>query len=151
MTDLLQGEKKKPFGVPPAFLYGSFLLPLPCPAIAFGDGGTPSSLIILAMFPIWGDSCILCFFFGGLTASPEPPKPGTTRCDVTLARECQRLGASGCFSAKCSIAPPPFLGNEQSNLPPDFATIGGEQALFLYAVTFACPVVKIYNELLLMR
>ena len=43
MTDLLQGEKKKPFGVPPAFLYGSFLLPLPCPAIAFGDGGTPSS------------------------------------------------------------------------------------------------------------
>jgi hypothetical protein len=28
MTDLLQGEKKKPFGVPPAFLYGSFLLPL---------------------------------------------------------------------------------------------------------------------------
>ena len=43
MTDLLQGEKKKPFGVPPAFLYGSFLLPLPCPARAFGDGGTPSS------------------------------------------------------------------------------------------------------------
>ena len=43
MTDLLQGEKKKPFGVPPAFLYGSFLLPLPCLAIASGDGGTPSS------------------------------------------------------------------------------------------------------------
>ena len=43
MTDLLQVEKKKPFGVPPAFLYGSFLLPLPCPAIAFGDGGTSSS------------------------------------------------------------------------------------------------------------
>ena len=34
MTDLLQGKKKKPFGVPPAFLYGSFLLHLPCPAIA---------------------------------------------------------------------------------------------------------------------
>ena len=43
------------------------------------------------------------------------------------------------------------LGNEQSNLPPDFATIGGEQALFLYAVTLAYTVVKIYNELLLRR
>jgi hypothetical protein len=38
-----QERKKKPFGVPPAFLYGSFLPLLSCPAIAFGDGGTPSS------------------------------------------------------------------------------------------------------------
>ena len=36
MTDLLQGGKK-------TFLQKSFLSPLPCPAIAFGDGGTPSS------------------------------------------------------------------------------------------------------------
>ena len=40
------------------------------------------------------------------------------------------------------------LRNDETNLPPDFATIGGEQALFLYAVTLAYPVVKIYFEIL---
>ena len=38
-----------------------------------------------------GRQLYLVFFFGGLTASPAPRQPGTTRCDVTLARECQRL------------------------------------------------------------
>ena len=94
-----------------------------------------------------GEISVSCAFLQGLTP-PLHPAPGTTRSDVTLARECQRLGMSGCFSAECSIAPPPFLGNEQSNLPPDFAIIGGEQALFLYAVTLAYPVVKIYFEIL---
>ncbi len=74
------------------------------------------------MFPIWGDICILCFF-QGLTP-PLHPAPGTTRSDVTLARECQRLGASGCFSAKFSFRPPAFLRNDETNLSPDFAIIG---------------------------
>ena len=46
-------------------------------------------------------------FFQGLTP-PLHPAPGTTRSDVTLARECQRLGASGCFSAKFSFRPPAY-------------------------------------------
>ena len=75
-----------------------------------------------AMFPIRGDICILCFL-QGLTP-PLHPAPGTTRSDVTLARECQRLGASGCFSAKCSFRPPAFLRNDETNLSPDFAIIG---------------------------
>ena len=75
-----------------------------------------------AMFPIRGDICILCFF-QGLTP-PLHPAPGTTRSDVTLARECQRLGASGCFSAECSFRPSAFLRNDETNLPPDFATLG---------------------------
>ena len=40
------------------------------------------------------------------------------------------------------------LRNDETNLSPDFAIIGGEQALFLYAVTLTYPVVKIHNELL---
>ena len=43
------------------------------------------------------------------------------------------------------------LRNDEINLSPDFAIIGGEQALFLYAVTLAYPVVKIYFEILLRR
>jgi hypothetical protein len=35
-----------------------------------------------------------------------------------------------------------------ASVSPDFAAVGGEQTLFLYAVAFASPVVKIYNELL---
>ena len=43
------------------------------------------------MFPIWGDN-LFCAFLQGLTP-PLHPAPGTTRSDVTLARECQRLGS----------------------------------------------------------
>ena len=78
--------------------------------------------IIFAMFPIWGDN-LFCAFLQGLTP-PLHPAPGTTRSDVTLTRECQRLGASGCFSAKCSFRPPAFLRNDETNLSPDFAIIG---------------------------
>ena len=63
-------------------------------------------LFFYAMFLIRGDICILCFL-QGLTP-PLHPAPGTTRSDVTLARECQRLGASGCFSAKFSFCPPAY-------------------------------------------
>ena len=45
------------------------------------------------MFPIWEDN-LFCAFLQGLTP-PLHPAPGTTRCDVTLACECQRLCASG--------------------------------------------------------
>ena len=74
------------------------------------------------MFPIWGDN-LFCAFLQGLTP-PLHPAPGTTRSDVTLTRECQRLGTSGCFSAKCSFRPPAFLRNDETNLSPDFAIIG---------------------------
>ena len=39
-------------------------------------------------------------FFGGLTASPEPLQPGTTRCDVTLMRESQRRDGVGLVFGK---------------------------------------------------
>ena len=45
---------------------------------------------------------------GGLRRPLVSPAPGTTRCDITLVRECRRLGASGCFSAKCSFRPPAY-------------------------------------------
>ena len=76
MTDLLQGEKKKPFGVPPAFLYGSFLLPLPCPAIAFGDGGTPSSFskpFYYMLCSQYGEVTLTCVFLQELTPPGVPP------------------------------------------------------------------------------
>ena len=102
---------------------------------------------IIKLCSQYGEITLTCVFLQGLTP-PLHPAPGTTRSDVTLARECQRLGASGCFSAKCSFRPPAFLRNDETNLSPDFAIIGGEQALFLYAVTLAYPVVKIYFEIL---
>ena len=71
----------------------------------------------------YGEITLTCVFLQELTP-PLHPAPGTTRSDVTLARECQRLGASGCFSAKCSFRPPAFLRNDETNLSPDFATIG---------------------------
>ncbi len=71
----------------------------------------------------YGEISVSCAFLQGLTP-PLHPAPGTTRCDMTLARECQRLGASGCFSAKCSFRPPAFLRNDETNLSPYFATIG---------------------------
>ena len=80
------------------------------------------NFLLFAMFPIWGDN-LFCAFLQGLTP-PLHPAPGTTRSDVTLARECQRLGASGCFSAKFSFRPPAFLRNDETNLSPDFAIIG---------------------------
>ena len=76
-----------------------------------------------SLFSQYGEISVSCVFLQGLTP-PLHPAPGTTRSDVTLARECQRLGASGCFSAECSFRPPPFLGNDETNLPPDFAIIG---------------------------
>ena len=43
-------------------------------------------------------------FFGGLTASPAPLQPGTTRCDVTLVRESQRLdGVELVFGKRLAI------------------------------------------------
>ena len=40
------------------------------------DGGTPSSFSkpfnYIALFPIWGDICILCFFSGDLLRPPHP-------------------------------------------------------------------------------
>ena len=71
----------------------------------------------------YGEITLTFVFLQGLTP-PLHPAPGTTRSDMTLARECQRLGASGCFSAKCSFRPPAFLRNDETNLSPDFATIG---------------------------
>ena len=55
----------------------------------------------------YGEITLTCVFLQGLTP-PLHPAPGTTRSDVTLARECQRLCASGCFSAKCSFRPPAY-------------------------------------------
>ena len=40
------------------------------------------------------------------------------------------------------------LRNDETNLSPDFATIGGEQALFLYAVALAYPVVYSHFRIL---
>ena len=55
----------------------------------------------------YGEITLTCVFLQELTP-PLHPAPGTTRSDVTLARECQRLGTSGCFSAKCSFRPPAY-------------------------------------------
>ena len=75
------------------------------------------------LYSQYGEITYFVLFCRGLRRPLVSPAPGTTRCDVTLARECQRLGASGCFSAKCSFRPSAFLRNDETNLSPDFATI----------------------------
>ena len=62
----------------------------------------------------------LIFYYKGAYAAPLYPRrrvrPGA------ILRWRVNVGGcvvSDCFSAECSIAPPLFLGNEQSNLPPD--------------------------------
>ena len=55
------------------------------------------------------------FFSGGLTASPSPPlQPGTTRCDVTLMRESQRLNGVGLVFGKIFALPSRFFAEWQS-------------------------------------
>ena len=78
---------------------------------------------IIKLCSQYGEITLTCVFLQELTP-PLHPAPGTTRSDVTLARECQRLGTSGCFSAKFSFRPPAFLRNDETNLSPDFAIIG---------------------------
>ena len=48
-------------------------------------------------------------FFGGLTASPAPLQPGTTRCDVTLVRESQRPDGVGLVFGKIFALPSRFF------------------------------------------
>ena len=60
------------------------------------------------MFPIWGDSCILCFFSGDLLRPPHPGsrvRPGAMwRWRVSVSGW---MGASY-FSAECSFRPPAY-------------------------------------------
>ena len=44
----------------------------------------------------YGEVTLTCVFLQELTP-PLHPAPGTTRSDVTLARECQRLGGGKLF------------------------------------------------------
>ena len=53
-------------------------------------------------------------FFGGLTASPEPLQPGTTRCDVTPVRESQRLDGVRLGFGKIFAMPSRFFAEWQS-------------------------------------
>ena len=96
-----------------------------------------------ALFPIWGDS-----FFRGTDCVPRPLQPGTTRCDITPVRESQRPDGVGLFFGKIFALPSRFFAEWQSKSFAGLAIFGGEQALFLYTVTLAYPVVKIYFEIL---
>jgi hypothetical protein len=62
---------------------------------------------------------------------------------MSATGECQAL-----FAVKYLLHPSSFLRNEESNLSPRLAIIGGEQALFLYAVALAYSKVKIYFKIL---
>ena len=71
-------------------------------------------------------------FFRGLAAPPEPLQPGTTRGDVTLARDVRRLWLCLACSivAKCFLCPPSFLRNDKENLLPRLPQGGDCHSVF---------------------
>ena len=77
------------------------------------------------------------FFFRGLIAPPETPQPGTTRGDVTLARDVWRKWWCRACSivAKCFLCPSSFLRNDKENLLPRLPR-GGDCRSVLLSLNF---------------
>ena len=64
-------------------------------------------------------------FFGAAGCAPRAPAAGYDPERCNAGAWCQAaVVVSGCFSAEFSLHPSSFLRNDESNLPPDFATLG---------------------------
>ena len=107
---------------------------------------TPSYTLLISNNQFGSSTKILFIFFRGLLAPPETPQPGTTRGDITLARDVRRLlWCLACsIVAKCFLCPPSFLRNDKENLLPRLPR--GENKFFYTLLYWHTPRWKYTTE-----